>query len=194
MKVLLIAPPGAGKGTQGAVIAEHFGIPHIATGDALRDEVARGTDLGRQVQDAVARGDLVPDEVILEMVRRALADLQGGGYVLDGVPRTMAQAKALFEIAVDVGMTADVALHLQVEDAALVQRLLDRAAVQGRSDDTEDVIRRRIALYHEVTQPILSWYGERQILVSIDAGMPPDDVSREVIEALDLRRQEPPDR
>jgi adenylate kinase len=193
MKVLLIAPPGAGKGTQGAVIAEHFGIPHIATGDVLRDHVARGTELGRRVQDVVARGDLVPDDVVVEMVRQALEGLGGRGYVLDGVPRTMAQAHALFEVAVELDMTADVALHLEVDDAALVQRLLERAAVQGRSDDTEDVIRRRIALYHEVTQPVLAWYAERQILVSVDAGKPLDEVSQEVIAALEqVRPREDP--
>jgi adenylate kinase len=189
MKVLMIAPPGAGKGTQGTVIAERFGIPHIATGDVLRDHVARGTELGRTVQQSVDRGELVPDEVVLQMVRGVLEQQRGGGYVLDGIPRTMAQARALYEIAVELDLTADVALHLHVADEALVQRLLDRAAEQGRSDDTEDVITRRIALYHEVTQPILSWYRERQILVSVDAAPPAEQVSREVLAALERVEQ-----
>ncbi len=190
MRVLMIAPPGAGKGTQGVVIAEHFGIPHIATGDLLRDHVSRGTELGRAVQERMARGELVPDELVLAMVREALEPLRGGtGYVLDGVPRTMEQARALYEIAVELDLTADVALHLQVEDAALVQRLLARAAELGRADDTEDVIRHRLTVYYDVTHPILAWYGERGILVSVDANRTADAVGRHVLTALEVMRQ-----
>lgn len=189
MKVLMIAPPGAGKGTQGEVIASHFDIPHIATGDLLRDHVARGTELGRSVQHHLDRGELVPDEVVFSMVREALEAAKGGGYVIDGVPRTMAQARALYEIALELDMTADVALHLQVEDAELVRRLLGRAAEQQRSDDTEDVIRRRLALYYEVTHPILAWYGERGILVSVDAQRAADQVGRHILTALEIMRQ-----
>ena len=189
MRVLMIAPPGAGKGTQGVVIAEHFGIPHIATGDLLRDHVARGTELGRSVQGFLDRGELVPDGVVLDMVRTALEALQGDGFVLDGVPRTMDQARALYEIAVELGVTADVALHLQVEDAELVRRLLTRAQLTGRSDDTEDVIRHRVSLYYEVTHPILEWYGERGILVSVDANRDADAVGRQILTALEVLRQ-----
>ncbi len=189
MKVLMIAPPGAGKGTQGVVIAAHFDIPHIATGDLLRDHVSRQTDLGREVQHFLDRGELVPDEVVLEMVRTALLTTDGRGYVLDGIPRTMQQARALYEIAKELGMTADVALHLQVSDDELVRRLLARAASQGRSDDTEDVILRRLQLYRDVTHPILEWYGERGILVSVDAQRPPDAVGRHILTALEVMRQ-----
>ena len=184
----MIAPPGAGKGTQGVVIAEHFGIPHIATGDLLRDHVSRGTELGKSVQSALDRGELVPDEVVLGMVRSAMEQLQDG-YVLDGVPRTMEQARALYDIGVELGMTADVALHLQVEDGELVRRLLARAQDTGRSDDTEDVIRHRLALYYEVTHPILEWYGERGILVSVDANRDADAVGRQILTALEVLRQ-----
>ncbi len=189
MKVLLIAPPGAGKGTQGVVIASHFGVPHIATGDLLRDHVTRGTELGRTVQQFLDRGELVPDEIVLEMVREAFEAAQGGGYVLDGLPRTMSQARALYEIAVELNMTADVALHLQVRDAELVNRLLARAKLQGRADDTEVVIQRRLELYYEVTHPILEWYGERGILVSVDAMRPADHVGRHILTALEVLRQ-----
>jgi len=185
----MIAPPGAGKGTQGAVIAEHFGIPHIATGDLLRDHVARGTELGRAVRTFLDRGELVPDGVVLDMVRAALETLQGDGYVLDGIPRTMEQARALYEVAVELEMTADVALHLQVEQAELVRRLLDRAVGEGRSDDSEDVIRRRLDVYYEVTHPILDWYGERGILVAVDANRPADQVGRQILTALEVVRQ-----
>jgi adenylate kinase len=189
VNVLMIAPPGAGKGTQGVVIASHFDIPHIATGDLLRDHVTRGTDLGRQVQDCLRRGELVPDEVVLGMVRSALEANLGRGYVLDGIPRTMDQARALYELAVELEMTADVALHLQVPDEELVRRLLQRADEQGRPDDTEEVIRRRLALYYEVTHPILDWYGERGILVSVDAQRPADVVGRHILTALEVMRQ-----
>lgn len=189
MRVLMIAPPGAGKGTQGVVIASHFGIPHIATGDLLRDHVARETPLGREVKSFLARGALVPDEVVLEMVRSAFESLQGDGYVLDGIPRTMDQARALYEIAVELDMTADVALHLQVEESELVRRLLERASVQGRVDDTEEVIRHRLELYYEVTHPILDWYGERGILVSVDANRPAELVGRQILTALEVLRQ-----
>ncbi len=190
MRVLLVAPPGAGKGTQGALIATHFGIPHIATGDLLRDHVARRTELGRAVQDRLGRGELVPDEVVLDMVRAAFEEARagGGGYVLDGMPRNMAQARALYEIGLSLGMTANVALHLKADDEELTRRLLARAALEGRADDTEDVIRRRLAIYHEVTHPIVDWYASRGILVSVDAVRPVDRVARQILTALEAMR------
>ena len=190
MRVLMVAPPGAGKGTQGALIAAHFGIPHIATGELLRDHVARRTGLGVAVQEFLDRGDLVPDQVVLDMVREAVvaARATGGGYVLDGVPRNMEQARALYLIAVELGMTADVALHLDAADAEVTRRLLARAALEHRSDDTAEVIAQRLALYHHVTSPILCWYRDRGILVSVDAMRPVQQVSREILIALDQMR------
>src|SRR6266581_999995 len=190
MRVLMIAPPGAGKGTQGALIATHFNIPHIATGELLRDHVARGTALGQAVKAYLDRGELVPDQIVLDMVREAMiaAKAAGGGYVLDGIPRNMEQARAAYEIGRELGMTADVALHLQADDAELTRRLLARAALEHRSDDTEEVIRRRLELYHEVTHPIVDWYGERGILVSVDAMRPAEQVGREILAALEVMR------
>ena len=187
MRVLMIAPPGAGKGTQGALIAAHFGIPHIATGELLRDHVARRTGLGLAVQEYLDRGELVPDQVVLDMVREAVvaARAGGGGYVLDGIPRNMEQARALYLIAVELGMTADVALHLDAGDAEVTRRLLARAALEHRSDDTAEVIAQRLALYHHVTSPILCWYRDRGILVSVDAMRPVQQVSREILAGLD---------
>jgi adenylate kinase len=187
MRVLLVAPPGAGKGTQGALIATHFGVPHVATGDLLRDHVARQTPLGLAVQAHLDRGELVPDDVVLDMVRAAFLEAKerGGGYVLDGMPRNMAQARALYQIGQSLDMTANVALHLKADDDEVIRRLLARAALEHRSDDTEDVIRRRLALYHEVTHPIVDWYSARGILVSVDAMRPVAQVGYQVLTALE---------
>ncbi|MEU4242581.1 adenylate kinase [Actinoplanes sp. NPDC026619] len=190
MRILLIAPPGAGKGTQGALIATHFGIPHVATGDLLRDHVARGSELGRAVKQHLDDGGLAPDEVVLAMVEQEFlaAKKAGSGWVLDGVPRNMAQARALYEIARKLEMTADVALHLKADDDVVLRRLLARAALEHRSDDTEEIIGRRLALYHQVTAPIIDWYAERGILVSVDAMRPVEQVGREVLTALEVLR------
>jgi adenylate kinase len=190
MRILMIAPPGAGKGTQGALIAAHFNIPHIATGELLRDHVARKTALGQAVQAYLDRGELVPDQIVLDMTREAMiaAKAAGGGYVLDGIPRNMEQARAAYEIGRELGMTADVALHLQADDAELTRRLLARAALEHRSDDTAEVIGQRLALYHEVTSPIVAWYRERGILVSVDAMRSAHEVGREILVALEAMR------
>src|SRR6202011_1453680 len=190
MRVLMIAPPGAGKGTQGALIAAHFDMPHIATGELLRDHVARQTALGQAVQEYLARGELVPDQIVLDMLREAMvaAEAGGGGFVLDGIPRNMQQARAVYLMGRELGMTADVALHLQADDAELMRRLLARAAIEHRSDDTADVIAQRLALYHEVTSPIVSWYRDRGILVSVDAMRSAHQVGREILTALEAMR------
>jgi len=190
MRILMIAPPGAGKGTQGALIAAHFNIPHIATGELLRDHVARRTALGQSVKGYLDRGELVPDQIVLDMVRDAMiaAKAAGRGYVLDGIPRNMEQARAAYEIARELGMTADVALHLQADDAELTRRLLARAALEHRSDDTAEVIAQRLALYHEVTAPIVAWYRDRGILVTVDAMRSAHEVGREILVTLEAMR------
>jgi adenylate kinase len=190
MRILMIAPPGAGKGTQGALIAAHFGIPHIATGELLRDHVARRTALGLAVQKYLDCGELVPDLVVLDILREAMiaAKAAGGGFVLDGIPRNMQQARAAYLMGRELGMTANVALHLQASDGELMRRLLARAALEHRSDDTTGIIAQRLALYHEVTSPILSWYRERGILVSVDAMRSAQQVGREILAALEVMR------
>jgi adenylate kinase len=190
MRILMVAPPGAGKGTQGALIAAHFNIPHIATGELLRDHVARRTALGQAVQAYLDRGELVPDQIVLDMTREAIiaAKAAGGGYVLDGIPRNMEQARATYEIALELGMTADVALYLQADNAELTRRLLARAALEHRSDDTPEVIAQRLALYCDVTAPILAWYRDRGILVSVDAMRSAAEVGREILVALEAMR------
>jgi len=136
----------------------------------------------------------VPDEIVLDTVREAAvaAKQGGGGYVLDGVPRNIAQARALYLLGRDLEMTADVALHLKADDHELMRRLLARAAVEGRSDDTEEVIRQRLELYRQVTHPILAWYRERGILLSVDAMRPVELVSREILSSLESLQAAPP--
>ena len=190
MKVLLIAPPGAGKGTQGAIIAHHFDVPHIATGDLLRDHVARQTPLGVTVEKLLSQGELVSDDIVLDMVREAMEHAReaGTGYVLDGIPRTMEQAQAVYGIAKEIGMTADVALHLKVGDEEVTRRLLARAVIEGRTDDTAEVIAKRLAVYHEVTAPVVAWYAERGILITVDSSRPAASVAREILTALEVMR------
>jgi adenylate kinase len=190
MRILMIGPPGAGKGTQGRLIAAHFGIPRIVVGDLLRDHAARRTDLGLAVHRHLGRGEMVPDEIILCIVRQALiaARAAGGEYVFDGVPRTMAQARAGYKIGMELGMSANVAVHLRADGEELIRRLLARAALEHRSDDTEEVIRHRLELYQQVTQPIIAWYSRRDILVSVDAMRPVEEVGREILAALELKR------
>jgi adenylate kinase len=190
MRVVMIAPPGAGKGTQGALIAAHFAIPHIATGEMLRDQVARRTPLGLSVQEYLDRGKLVPDQVVLAMVRETLvaAKAAAGGFVLDGIPRNLQQARAVYLMARELDMTADVALHLRADDEELIRRLLARAALEHRSDDTADIIAQRLALYQEVTLPIVAWYRERGILVSVDAMGPAHQVGRDILAGLEATR------
>ena len=170
--------------------AAHFDLPRIVMGDLLRDHVARGTDLGRAVDSHLSRGELVPDEIMLCIVRQALiaARAVGSGYVFDGVPRTMAQARGAYKIALELGMSATVAVHLRADEKELIRRLLARAALEHRYDDTEAVIRHRLELYEQVTRPIIAWYSRRGILVSVDAMRPVEEVGREILAALELKR------
>ena len=185
MRVLLLAPPGAGKGTQGTRIAEEFGVPHISTGELLREHVAQRTPIGREVQSFVDRGELVPDRVVLDMLRSQLMEARrAGGYVLDGFPRTLEQAYAGYEMGRELDVTADAVIHLVGDDEELVARLLKRAAVERRADDTEDVIRRRLELYHSVTAPIVGYYERRGILHEVDAMQPMDVVTEQIFRAL----------
>jgi adenylate kinase len=188
MRVVIIAAPGAGKGTQGSRIATHFGIPHIATGSLLRSHVERDTRLGRAVRGYMDRGTLVPDRIVLRGVQQALTEAKanGVGYVLDGYPRTSAQAGSAYRVAAELGTTADVALNLKIDDQEAVRRMLARSAAEHRTDDTEPVIRRRLALYHEVTKPVLDWYAGRGILLCVDGMAPADAVTARVLELLEV--------
>jgi len=185
MKIVLLAPPGAGKGTQGHRLAEHFGARHIATGDLLRAEIRRDSPLGGQVATLVARGDLVADDLVLEVMIPVVRDaVRTGGYVLDGFPRTLPQAQAAYEAAKDIGAVADVVVYLNVGQAELVRRLLARAQVQGRADDTAEVIGHRLAVYAQATRPLLDYYADRGLVLEIDGEGAVDAVNAEMVRRL----------
>src|SRR6266516_7691375 len=152
MRILLLGPQGSGKGTQASKLAETYGIAHIATGDMLRVAIADGTELGRRIAPLYDNGELVPDELMIELIRERLGQEDTvEGFVLDGFPRTMPQARALDSMLQELGRELSVVFELQVSDRVCVERLLRRAELEGRPDDTEDAILRRLRLYHEET-------------------------------------------
>ena len=184
--VLLLGPQGAGKGTQGKLIAAEYGVPHVATGDMLRAAMAEGTELGRRVQPIYDAGDLVPDDLMIALIRERLgADDASEGFVLDGFPRTMAQAEALEEMLREIGRELDVVLEFQLEDEVGRERMLRRAAEEGRADDTPEAIDRRLALYHAETEPLVEYYRSRGNLVGIHADRPVAQVFGEIQQALE---------
>lgn len=186
MRVLLIGPPASGKGTQGRRVAQIFGVTYLSSGELLRTEVAAGTELGRRVTDDLANGDLVPDDVMLDVLREPLgAALLSGGYVLDGFPRTVAQARALDEMAAAMGGSPEIALWFDVEDAELLRRTRTRALTESRSDDVDAVARHRIEVYNAATAPLIDYYRTAGILVRIDAARPVDEVATQVMSVLE---------
>ena len=188
MRLLLIGAPGSGKGTQAVRIAERLGITHISSGDLLRQHVTEGTALGKQVQRYVSRGDLVPDQMVLDMLRKPIiAASESGGYVLDGFPRTVEQAKVAYDTARALGVAVQIAIHLNVPTEDLVRRLLDR----GRgSDDTQEVIEHRLEVYEAKTKPMIDYYAEREALVTVDGSLPEDEVTAAVTAGIEDHRDE----
>ena len=185
MRLLLLAPPGAGKGTQGERLARRFGVPHIAAGDLLRAEARGATARGRQVAAYQERGDLVPDEIVFDVLTPAVVEAAArGGYILDGFPRTLSQATAAAELGGRLGVTLDAAVCLYAPDATLTRRLLARASQGGRTDDTGAVIRHRLQLFATATGPLVGYYQKRGILVAVDADEPADSVTAEILARL----------
>ncbi|TCO48507.1 adenylate kinase [Kribbella antiqua] len=167
--VVLMGPPGAGKGTHAELLAGKLGVPVVSTGDIFRAQVAAGTELGRTAQGYLDAGEYVPDEVTNAMVcDRLAADDARPGFLLDGYPRTLDQAAVLDKLLTDQGRVLDAAVVLLVDQEDLVRRLLHRAKIEHRSDDTEDVIRRRLQVYADQTVPLVSLYGERDLLHEVD--------------------------
>ena len=187
MRVLLIGPPGAGKGTQAARIADHFDLARIATGDLLREQVANGneTELGKVAKEYMDRGDMVPDDIVIEMARDRMAQAaEEGGYVLDGYPRTLAQAEAAYRWAVARGIPFDLTLYFEIEEEELLARLAGRAREEHRSDDAEETVRHRLEVFANQTRPLVDYYHRRGILVRINAVGPIDAISEQIFATL----------
>lgn len=189
MRLLLIGAPGAGKGTQATRIAEHFGLAHISSGDLLREHVSAGTSIGQTAQAFMERGDLVPDAVVLDMLRKpVVAAAQAGGYVLDGFPRTVEQAEAAYGVAKDLGVSVQLAVYLEVAREALIDRIVARGLTSGRADDTREIVERRLDVYEKHTWPLLDYYRERERLIDVNGDRPVDEVTWSVI--VQLQREQ----
>lgn len=184
-RILLLGAPGAGKGTQAERLVEEFGIPQISTGDMLRSAVADGTDIGREAESYMDRGDLVPDSVVIGVAEERLSkDDAAEGFILDGFPRTVAQAQALDELLDRIGSKLERCVALVVDEEAVVKRLLKRAEIEGRSDDNESTIRNRMSVYRESTKPLIAYYGERGLLAEVDGMGSIDEIADRIREAL----------
>lgn len=205
MRVILFGPQGAGKGTQAQRLAEKTGAKHVATGDLVRAEIKQGTELGRKIQDYNDRGELVPDEIIVEMAR---PHLEGDGWLLDGFPRNESQAETLDQGLSDMGQKLDAVVALEASDEELVQRLSGRRTSQAtgqvyhvdhdpppedgsdegpfiqREDDTEEAIRNRLRIYHEQTEPLKDYYAEQGLLTTVDATQSIPEVTEDMLRAL----------
>jgi adenylate kinase len=184
-RMLLLGPPGAGKGTQALRLIEKLGIPQVATGDMLRGAVAAGTDVGEQAQGFMDRGQLVPDAVVIGVAEERLSQADAeSGFVLDGFPRTAAQAEALDVLLERMGTKLECCVALVVDEDSLVARLLGRAKIEGRSDDSEETIRTRMSVYRAQTAPLVDYYREQGILAEVDGFGSIEEVAKRIEEAL----------
>jgi adenylate kinase len=194
VRVIMLSPPGAGKGTHSRWLTQHTGAAHISAGDLLRAEVERGSDLGRQVAEYTSRGDLVPDELIFNILAPIVvaAARDTGGYVLDGFPRTMAQALRSAQFGAELGLTSNAVIYLTAPEEELVSRLLDRARRDGRSDDQLGIIRHRLAVFAKETAPLVDYYRGRGILLELSTDRPEAEVQADLLDWLEARGLMPP--
>ncbi len=187
-RLVIIGPPGAGKGTQARGIADRFGIPAISTGDIFRENVANKTDLGLEAKRYMDAGQYVPDDLTNALVRSRLGEPDASrGFLLDGYPRTTDQVRELDEILADNGVSLDAVIELEADQEVVIQRLLGRAAEQGRSDDTEDVIRTRLQVYAKQTAGLIDAYGERGLIVAVNGIGSVAEVGENILAGLAAR-------
>jgi len=186
-RLIFLGPPGAGKGTQAKQLSQSCEVPHISTGDILRAAVANGTELGKKAQFYMDAGELVPDELIINLIRERLtADDASSGWILDGFPRNVEQAAFLDELLQEIHQPFDCVVNLEVPDEVIVSRLVQRGSQEGRSDDTESTIRHRLEVYRERTEPLIDFYRNRQQLVSVDGNQPVDDVTDDLAKVVQV--------
>ena len=187
MNLLVLGPQGSGKGTQAKRISSAHGIPHVSTGDMFRAAITEGTELGRRVEPILASGELVPDDLTVELIRERLAGSDAAaGFVLDGFPRNLAQAEALDAMLERIGRALDAVLFFDLSDELAVERIHGRAVEEGREDDTPEAVARRLAIYHEQTEPVVERYRATGKLVPLHAERTIEQVSTEIEDALEL--------
>jgi len=213
MNIVFLGPPGAGKGTQAKILVERYGIPQISTGDMLREHRAKGTELGKKAQEYMDRGQLVPDEIILQMVKERLSQPDcEKGFILDGFPRTVTQAEALDKLLAEIGKKLDFVLALVVPDELLIERLTGRRTCKNcgmmyhikykppkvdgkcdvcggelyqRPDDNEETVRNRLKVYHESTAPLIEYYRKKGLLKEIDGSKSIEEITQQIIQILE---------
>ncbi|HEX3426063.1 MAG TPA: adenylate kinase [Acidimicrobiales bacterium] len=195
MRLLLLAPPGAGKGTQARKLSQHYGIEPISSGELLRQEVAQGTPLGQEAKEYLDRGDLVPDDLIRDIVVKHVNEADAkGGFILDGYPRNLAQAEEATRLAQGTGASIDGAIYLDVSREELLRRLLHRGESESRSDDEEATIRHRLDVFDSQTRPVADYFRARGLLISVNGEQPVEKVTQDIIEQLEARAGATPSR
>ncbi len=187
MRIVLLGPPGSGKGTQAARLVEKLGIPHISTGALLREAAAQGTELGLKAKEISDKGELVPDDVVLDMLEERLhqPDVKAG-FILDGYPRNLAQAESLEKVLERIGQPVDEAILIDIDAEQIVQRIAKRAREEGRADDTEETVRNRLRVYAEQTAPVADFYAQRGLLTRVMGDGPIEEILQRILSVLNI--------
>lgn len=187
MRIVLLGPPGSGKGTQAAMLVKHLGIPHISTGALLREAAQNGTELGLKAKAIADKGELVPDDVVLGMLEERLnqPDVENG-FILDGYPRNLAQAKSLEGVLERIDQPADEAILIDIDAEQIVKRIAKRAKEEGRADDTEETVRNRLRVYAEQTAPVADFYAERGLLTRVLGDGAIDEILQRILSVLNI--------
>ncbi len=187
MRIVILGPPGSGKGTQAALLVDRLGLPHISTGALLRDAVKSGSELGLRAKSIIDKGELVSDEIVSAMLEERLGQADvAGGFILDGYPRNVAQAKSLDVMLERIGQPADEAIHIDIDPELIVERIAKRAKEEGRSDDTEETVRNRLRVYEEQTAPVADYYAERGLLTRVLGEGTIEEILQRILSVLSL--------
>jgi len=189
MRIVLLGAPGSGKGTQAALMVQRLGLPHISTGVLLRNAAKRGTELGLKAKSIIDRGELVPDEIMSDMIlERLRREDVADGFILDGYPRNLAQAKALDKTLEQLGHTANEAIQIDVDPEQIIKRIARRAKEEGRADDSEEVVRNRMRVYHEQTAPVIDYYANKGLLTHVLGDGSIEEVLERILSVLSVNK------